>query len=561
MSFDLYKCQIDISGTAMKTTLTRDSNIVLRNTSNKTNTVNSSSMFIQDENNSVLVNVSGVTFSGLAGTSSSLGPTQLYLNDGTTTIIQAGSYTLDNANVSTTLIPGGIQLNDMNVKTAISPINFSQTQVGLVTDISPNVISVINTSFGLNKYVLIVPGTIHMNGSTPLNISSNGIVYTLGGTTTAYTQQGTSFKTGDTQNNYLNSDTLKTTYIVDTSNSSGTTNQLLTQSASGLQWANTIKPFNISDSTNSVGTTNQILHKSATGLEWTSTIQPSNISDTTNSVGTTNQILAKSATGLRWTSTIQPTNISDTGNSVGTTNQILTKIATALRWTSTIQPTNISDSANSIGTTDQLLIKTASGIRWTSTIQPTNIVDANGLRGTNGQYLQKQGAGILWDSISQFNPVLYGGSYVVQPSGGFLMTPANTLLFVPQTQVNITGATGTASYLVNCNFIVLFGGTSNTFYATLGASNGTDVQAAATTINMCDAGFGFLSANSITTAPYYGVAYDFRSVNLNYQTLNLSMIWQPNSATGWSVGLWVRINTTTSRIMKCCMTVTKITPY
>ena len=75
---------------------------------------------------------------------------------------------------------------------------------------------------------------------------------------------------------------------------------------------------------------------------------------------------------------------------------------------------------------------------------------------------------------------------------------------------------------------------------------------------MC--GSGLLSANLISTAPYYGVACDFRTVNFNAQTFNLSMIWQPNSGTGWSVGLWTCINVSTTYISKYCITVTRITP-
>jgi hypothetical protein len=550
MSFNVvYPCQVDISGATTKTTLTTDASIVLSNISNN-NIVNSSSMLIQEGANSVLVSVSGVSFSR---TSTSLGPTQLYLNDGTSTSVQAGSYRLENANGSTALIPESIQLNDMNGITYISSSQIQQTMGLTSTVINPGSIGFTNNT---GSILGITESEININGSKPVSISSNnGIVYTLGGTTTSYTQQGTSFKTGGTQNNYLNSDTLKTTYIVDTSNSSGSIDQLLTQSASGLRWESTIKPSNISDTGNSVGTTNQVLHKSDSGLEWASTIQPSNISDSINSIGTTNQILDKNASGLEWTSTIQPSNISDTGNSVGTTNQILAKSGSALRWTNTIQPTNISDTDNSIGTTDQLLTQTASGIRWTSTIKPTNIYDTGGLLGTNGQYLQKQAAGIVWASPSQFNPVLYGGTYITPPTQ-IAITGGNVNMYIAQT--TISGATGTSYYLVNCNFIINIGGTSNNFYATLGACPGTGVQTAATTTNMC--GSGLLSANSIATAAFYGVAFNFTAININKQAFNLSMIWRPNSATGWSAGLWVNISGNTSQIIKYCITVTRITP-
>jgi len=520
MSFNVvYPCELNISGATTRTSLTTDATVVLTNSSN-TNTINSSSMSIQQGENSVLVNVSGVSFSR---TSTLLGPTQLYLNTGTTTTtIQSGSYNLEKTtgigSGKITILPSSIQMDDMIYSTTtISTNQVTITQAGSTTNMIPGTITFISNS---NASTQITPDTININGSNPVSISSNGIVYTLGGDTTSYTQQGTSFNIGGNQNNYLNSDTLKTTYIVDTSNSSGTTEQLLTQSTSGIQWTNTIQPSNISDTTNSIGTTNQILDKNATGLEWTSTIQPSNISDTTNSIGTDNQILTKSGSGLQWTSTIRITNISDTTNSIGTARQLLSRNASGILWTTTIKPTNISDTTNSTGIT--------------------------------GYYLQKQTQGIEWTLPY---PIVYGGNYITITKA---ITPLNTNIYVGQT--NIPADTGASYYLVSCNFNLAFVSaiTNTMVFGTLGSCPGTGTQSAGTTTNMC--GTGLISANNINTVDYFGMAVDYVNQDLRWFTYNLTMVWQPNSDTGWSAGLWVMCTTGTATVRSYSITVTRLTP-
>lgn len=231
--------------------------------------------------------------------------------------------------------------------------------------------------------------------------------------------------------------------IQDINGTTGTTNQILSKSASGIAWINNTTnnlqnvlnngntatqnivltgnitstrsiPTNIQDVVGSIGTTNQILTKGVSGITWT-TPSVNNLQVVLDNGNTATQSIT--LTGTITATKVTPVNIQDVNASVGSTNQILSKGASGIVWTSL--PTNTLQTVLNAGSSATQNIVLTGNITSTRII-PANIQDGSGSIGTAGQVLTKGASGISWTdpSVGAVNQIIAGTNVTISPAGG-----------------------------------------------------------------------------------------------------------------------------------------------